>query len=107
MSGALEYSIQMTNAESLLIGLEIIDGDVTPSDYEWSYDIKGCQTLALTDGAGIAVNDVDKTVTIDPGTDYRLAVGTYTHGLVSTNKATGQALQLFDGIVTVTESPNA
>ncbi|HEV2555252.1 MAG TPA: hypothetical protein VGV17_15970 [Bosea sp. (in: a-proteobacteria)] len=107
MSGALDAPLTMTNAESLLITLDIVDGSATPSDYDWTYALTGCQTLNLTEGDGITVDDGEGTVTIDPGAAYRLAPGEYKHGLVSTNKLTGQALQLFDGTVTVTESPNA
>jgi hypothetical protein len=105
-AGALDAPFTMTSAESLLITLNIVDG-ATPSDYDWFYALKGCQSLSLTEGNGIAVDDVAKTVTIDPGTDYRLAPGQYQHGCLTVHKVTQQAQQVFDGEGTVTRSPNA
>lgn len=105
-AGALDVSSSMTNAESLLFTLKIID-DVVPSAYEWVYDLAGCQTLHLTEGDGITVNDGIATVIIDPGADYRLAPGTYKHGCITTDKVTGRVQQVFDGEITVTWSPNA
>jgi hypothetical protein len=105
-AGALDVPIMMTSAESLLITIKITDG-ATPSDYTWSYALRGCQSLDLTEADGITVNDVASTVTIDPGADYRLSPGDYEHGCVIVDKVTGQSLQLFDGSGTVTRSPNA
>lgn len=106
MTAAYDMPFQMTDAESVLIMLSIVD-DVTPSDYDWFYEIKGCRTLALTEGAGIVIDDADKTITIDPGSDFRLSPGDYTHGLLSVHKATGQSHQIFDGTGKVTRSPNS
>lgn len=105
-AGALDAPFTMTSAESLLITLKIVDG-ATPSDYSWSYDLKGCQSLSLTEANGITVDDGTMMVTIDPGSEYRLAPGNYEHGCVVVHKATQQAQQLFDGCGTVTRSPNA
>lgn len=104
-AGALDVPIMMTSAESLLITIKVTDG-ATPSDFTWSYALRGCQSLDLTEAAGITVNDATSLVTIDPGSDYRLAPGSYEHGCIIVNKATGQAQQLFDGSGTVTRSPN-
>lgn len=108
MSGAASYDlpIAMTDAESLLITLKVVD-DVTLDDYEFFYAVKGCQSLSLTGGDGVTVDDVAKTITIDPGSDYRLPAGNYQHGLLSVHKATGQAQQIFDGQGVVTRSPNS
>lgn len=106
MNGAYDLPFQMTDAESVVITLSIVD-EVLPSEYDWFYAIKGCQDLSLTEANGIAIDDGEKTVTINPGSDYRLRAGAYTHGLLSINKVTGQAVQVFDGAGTVTASPNA
>jgi len=109
MPGPASYDLpfEMTDAESLLITLDIVDEVVTPSDYEFLYSLKGPSTLALTDGSGISIDDVAKTITIDPGADFRLTAGQYEHGLLSIHKTTRQAQQLFDGCGTVTRSPNS
>lgn len=104
-AGALDAPFTMTSAESLLITLNIVD-DTTPGDYDWFYALKGCQTLSLTVGDGITVDDIAKTVTIDPGPDYRLAPGQYQHGCLTVHKTTQQSQQIFDGEGTVTRSPN-
>lgn len=104
-AGALDVSPLMTSAESLLFTLSIVD-ETAPSGFEWVYDLKGCQSLHLTEGAGITVNDGLSTVIIDPGAAYRLAPGTYKHGCIITDKATGRVQQIFDGEITVTWSPN-
>lgn len=103
-AGALDAPFTMTSAESLLITINILDA--TPSDYNWFYALKGCQSLSLTEGNGITVSDVSGTVTIDPGADYRLSAGSYEHGLLAVDKATQQSQQVFDGAGTVTRSPN-
>lgn len=103
-AGALDAPFLMTSAESLLITIKIVDA--VPSDYDWFYSLKGCQSLDLTEGAGITVDDVSSTVTIDPGTDYRLDPGSYEHGLLAVEKASQRAQQIFDGAGTVTRSPN-
>lgn len=109
MSGAASYDLpfEMTDAESLLITLDVVDEGVTPSDYEYFYSLKGPSTLSLKDGSGIEVDDVAKTITIDPGSDLRLTAGTYEHGLLSVHKLSRQSQQLFDGCGTVTRSPNS
>lgn len=104
-AGALDAPFTMTSAESLLITLNIVDG-ATPSDYDWFYALKGCQSLSLAVGSGISIDDANKTVTIDPGPDYRLAAGQYQHGCLTIHKVTHQAQQIFDGEGTVTRSPN-
>ena len=107
MSGAAyDLSFSMTDAESLLITLRVVD-DVTPSDYEYSYDLQGCSPLSLAEGSGITVDDVAKTITIDPGADFRLEAGNYEHGLLSVHKVTRLAQQIFDGSGVVSRSPNA
>lgn len=108
MSGAANYDlpIEMTDAESLLITLDVVDG-TTPSDYEYFYALKGPKNLALEVGDGITVNDIDKTITIDPGADYRLDVGRYEHGLLIVHKVSRHTQQLFDGCGEVTRSPNS
>lgn len=103
-AGALDAPFLMTSAESLLITVAIIGA--VPSDYDWFYSLKGCQSLDLTEGAGITVDDVSSTVTINPGTDYRLAPGSYVHGLLAVEKTSQRAQQVFDGAGTVTRSPN-
>lgn len=105
-SGAYDLSFEMTTAESFLITLNVVDA-VTPSDYTYAYDLKGRSCLSLSDGHGIAIDDVAKTITIDPGAAFRLECGSYEHGLLSVHKVTGQAQQVFDGKGCVTESPNA
>jgi hypothetical protein len=108
MSGAANYDlpIEMTDAESLLITLDVVD-DTDPNDYEYFYDLKGPKTLSLTVGSGIAVDGVAKTITINPGADYRLEAGRYEHGLLIVHKVSRQSQQLFDGCGTVTRSPNS
>lgn len=108
MAGAASYDLPlvMTDAESLLITLKVVD-EMTLSDYEFFYDVKGCKSLSLRDGSGIAIDDVAKTITIDPGSDFRFSAGNYEHGLLSVHKSTGQSQQIFDGCGTVTRSPNS
>lgn len=105
-AGAYDLSFSMTDAESLLITLNVVD-DVVPSDYEYAYALRGPSCLTLVEGAGIAVDNVAKTITIDPGSSFRLAPGSYEHGLVSTHTVSRQAVQLFDGSGTVIRSPNS
>jgi hypothetical protein len=105
-AGALDVPFTMTSAESLFITLNVIDG-ATPSDYTWQYDLKGCQSLTLTEANGITVDDDTKTITINPGPEYRLAPGNYEHGCLVVHKDTQQSQQIFDGSGTVTRSPNS
>lgn len=104
---ALDAPFLMTTAESLSFTLEIVDSDVTLSDYDWFYNLTGPQDLALIEGDGITVDDGDSTITIAADADYRLAAGSYKHGLLQVNKTTSKAIQIFTGEGSVTESPNA
>lgn len=108
-AGAYDVTRTMTEAESLLYTIKIVD-DTPPSNYTWVYDLKGCQTgqsVHLTEGNGITVNDGISTVIIDPGPNYTLAPGVYETGCLITDKTTGQHIQLFDGQITVVRSANA
>lgn len=108
MSGAANYDlpIEMTDAESLLITLDVVDG-TTPSDYDYFYALKGPTSLSLKVGSWISVDDVVKTITINPGSDFRLTAGQYEHGLLIVHKHSRISQQLFDGSGTVTRSPNS
>lgn len=108
MSAAYECTIQMTDDETLLFNVSLKDASGNPptwGDYAYEYVIDGNGvTLNLTEGAGIVVDEINDLLTIAPvDRTYRLAAGTYRHGLRATEISTETTTQYFDGTITVSE----
>jgi hypothetical protein len=108
MSACCELNLKMTDDETLLFNLEIVDAEGAPltwSNFVFDYTIKSpAVTVNLAQGSGISVDTVSNALIITtPDPNYRLPVGIHPHGLRAKHIGTGVMVQLMDGDITVSE----
>lgn len=108
MAAAYNATIELTDDESFGFAVSIEqkeDGDSLPLDeYEFEYQMEGCGvSLFLDQTSGVSVDLENEIVSVDPGADRRFRPGQYRHGFRAKHLQSGKVVQLFDGVVTVSE----
>lgn len=107
MAAAYQCDVSLTDDETFVLNLELLRTDGDPfdvADYAFEYSLQGCGVSQLLDESdGITVDTPTAALVISPGVDFRLAAGSYQHGLRKRDIVSDQVEQIFDGTVTVTE----